>query len=82
MRSRPFKRDLRDRIEERTERHLYDCKCPRRRIARLDAINGGHYRLLTGTASCSRHRCGRAMRLWWRMKRFARSTSVFNPNGG
>ena len=70
MRSRPFKRDIRERIEERATRHLYACKCPRRRIVHVDtdgfAGRPGH--VWRGTASCHQHRCGRAMRLWWRIK--------------
>ncbi len=75
MRSRPYKQDIRERIKERAERHLYACKCPRRQIAVFDRTLHST-RLLTGTSDCSRHRCGRAMRLWWRMKRAGRYETI------
>lgn len=73
MRSTPFKRSIADRLEDMRASHLYACSCPRRPIARVDDITGGRPRLLRGTADCSRHRCGRAMRLYWRMKSRARA---------
>lgn len=74
MRLRPFKVELRERIAARVERHLYDCKCPRRRVVRVNDFGVGRRgQVLQGTADCSRHRCGRAMRLWWRIKVRARA---------
>lgn len=74
MRSRPFKRDLSDRLDERRTRHLYACKCPRRRIVRANDFGTGRPgQVLQGTASCHQHRCGRAMRLWWRIKAASRN---------
>lgn len=73
MRSKPFKLGLRQRLDEIKTRHLYACECPRRRIAHVD-VNGFAGRpgqVWSGTASCHQHRCGRAMRLWFRIKAFA-----------
>lgn len=74
MRSRPCKTPARDRMRDRRERHLYECECRRRRIARVDprpqAWAPNWVRIVYGYEDCSRHRCGRALRLWWRMKRF------------
>lgn len=73
MRSRPFKVGLRERIADRAERHLDACRCPRKPTAILSTAFGDALgTLLRGTGDCSRHRCGRARRLWWRMKSFAR----------
>ncbi len=69
MRSRPFKRDIRERIDDIKTRHLYACKCPRRRIVRVNDFGSGRRgQALQGCGSCHQHRCGRAMRLWWRIK--------------